>query len=171
MTGSQPARGRVGRIFGWVTPLASPASQPRSGERGSTSVETALVMPVLLVILTFLLSVGVYINKNLELSNATSLAGEYLSLSRSTTPASDPCLLVYNSFIQVAPYLTPANLSFTLTIGGTAYTGTTCTSAASALTQGASATLNVTYPCTLVQFGKNLLPSCQLISQVTEIIE
>ncbi len=145
--------------------------QRLSNDSGAQIVEMALVMPVTLIVLTGLLSFGTYINNNLELTNATSLAGQYLAESRSIT--TDPCSDTYTNIKQVAPALVPASMSFQLVLSGapTPYTGTTCASAATYMTQGATAQLTVTYPCSLAIYEVNLAPGCVLTSQITEIIQ
>ena len=148
------------------------STQSNSGEEGAALFEMAMVMPVALLVLTGLLSFATFINNNLELANATSLAGQYLALSRSTTAASDPCNVLYSSFEQVAPCLDPAKLTFQLTFnGGSPNNGTTCTSAATSMAQGANAQIIVKYPCTLGMYGVNFAPTCSLTSQITEIIQ
>jgi len=159
----------------------SSASYPRflrwlADQNGSSLAEFAFVLPVAMTILTFLLSMGAYINNSLELTNATSLSGQYLAASRSTTPAADPCNLVYTSFTQVSPSLVASGLTFKLVIGptiatGTTYTGTTCSAAAAAMLPNANAQLTVKYPCSLLSFVGDYLPSCALTSQITEIIQ
>jgi Flp pilus assembly protein TadG len=140
-------------------------------DSGAQIVEMALVMPVTLIVLTGLLSFGTYINNNLELTNATSLAGQYLAESRSIT--TNPCSDTYTNIQQVAPTLVPASMSFSLVLSGAPapYTGTTCSSAAAYMTQGATAQLTVTYPCSLAIYGANLAPGCVLTSQITEIVQ
>ena len=136
-------------------------------------VELAFAIPMALVALTGFLSFVVFINNNLELANATSIAGQYLALSRSTTAAADPCNLLVNAFGQVSPALSQAK-TFTIKFGGNPsnpYTGVNCTAASAYMTQSATAQITVTYPCNLSIYGKNLAPSCVLTSQVTEIIQ
>lgn len=147
------------------------------GERGSAMVELALVLPIAMVVFTGMLQFGVYINNSLELQNATSLAAQYLSVNRGTTAAADPCNLTASAFGNVSPYLNSSKVSFSFTFqpqsatSGTIYTGTTCTGAASLLTQGGTAQVSTTYPCSLAIYGINLAPTCNLHAQVTEVIQ
>jgi hypothetical protein len=148
---------------------------PPVGERGAQLVEFALTVPIALIVLTGLLSFGVYLNKSLELTNSTSLAGQYLAINRGTTAAADPCALFVSAFQNVSPYEAPATSSYSFVLTNAtytgSYTGTSCTSLAVGMTQGASATIKVTYPCTLGIYGVQLAPGCLLTSQVTEIIQ
>lgn len=143
-----------------------------AGERGSATVELAMVMPVTLILLTGFLSFAVFINNDLELANATSIAGQYLSLNRGTTGAADPCKTTIQTFAQVAPYLQSTKLSFSFVFNGNSYpNATTCTAASAYMVQSATAQITVTYPCSLGIYGVNFAPTCALKSQVTEIIQ
>lgn len=148
-----------------------------AGERGSALVELAVMVPVAMVMLTGLLQFGLYINNSLELQNATSLAAQYLSVNRGTTAAADPCSLTAAAFKNVSPYLNSNNVTFSFAFqpqgaaSATNYTGTTCTGAASLITQGGTATVQAKYPCSLAIYGQNLAPSCSLQAQVTEVIQ
>jgi Flp pilus assembly protein TadG len=144
-----------------------------TSESGASIVEFALVLPMTLVLMTGLLSFGVYINNWLLMTNATSLSCQNLAASRSTAAASDPCQLVYNSFQQFSPSLLGSGLTFSLTFSGnpTPYTATTCSGAATYVTQGSSVQLTATHSCSLLTSAVNYIPLCTLTSQITEIIQ
>jgi Flp pilus assembly protein TadG len=135
-------------------------------------VEFALVLPMALVVLTFIFAVGVYCTQSLDLTNATSISGQYMILLRGTTLATDPCKTFVQTFEATAPIFNTSNLTFNFTLNGTNYSNvTTCTAGAAGLTQGATATFSVSYPCSLGIYGAQLAPGCTLKSQVTEIIQ
>jgi Flp pilus assembly protein TadG len=141
----------------------------RSDERGSTLIELALCIPILLMIVTGITSIGFALNNYLMLTNSVQIGARQLAiLSGQTT---DPCLAVSSTISAASPLLRSANLSYTFTINGTAYTGTTCTAGAARLLEGTSATVQVTYPCSLIIYGKNLVPSCTLSAQTTELVQ
>jgi hypothetical protein len=145
----------------------------QSDDGGANLVEMAFMMPVALVMLTGFLVVAVFLNNQLELENATGIAGEYLSLNRGTGAAADPCNLFVAAFKQVSPslYLTP---TYAITFSGNIsnpYTGVSCKAASTYMTQSATALITVTYPCSLAIYGVNLVPGCTLKYQVTEIIQ
>jgi hypothetical protein len=129
------------------------------------------MIPVMLFMLLGLMSICVYLNKELALTNATSISGEYLSLNRGA--ASDPCAATISAFQNVAPFLSTNSATFTFKLNGVSYpAGTTsCTSGAANLVQGSPAILTVQYPCSLVTFLRDLMPNCQLTSQITEIVQ
>jgi Flp pilus assembly protein TadG len=148
-----------------------------SGERGAALVEMAVMVPIAMVMLTGLLQFGLYINNSLELQNATSLAAQYLSVNRGTTAAADPCNLTVTAFKQVSPFLNSSNVTFAFAFqpqgatSATNFTGTSCTGAASLLTQAGTVTVQAKYPCSLAIYGQNIAPSCSLQAQVTEVIQ
>jgi Flp pilus assembly protein TadG len=149
-----------------------------AGESGVALVELALMIPMALVVFTGLLQVGVYVNNTLELQNATSLAGEYLSVSRQPAgTAWDPCAVTLSAFKQVAPFLNASNVTFTFAFqpkgaaSATTYTGTSCTAGASLVSQQGTAQVSTSYPCSLAIYGKHLIPGCTLSAQVTEVIQ
>ena len=153
-------------------------NHPRPGclnEDGQAMVEVALVLPVLLLVVTGILTFGLAFNNYLLLTEATGIGARTLAISRGAT--TDPCATAASAVIAAAPLLTPANLSFTFVLNGATYTGTSCSSgssttgAAGNLVQGANAVLTVNYPCSLAVFGANYAPQCSLRAQMTELVQ
>jgi Flp pilus assembly protein TadG len=150
-----------------------------SSETGAAMVEMALVLPVLMLMVTGIFAFGTAFNNYVALTNAVDISGRLLAIDRLNT--TDPCADVANAVRRAAPYLKPANLSFTIvlnttTYGGTSGTsGTSCSSssattgAAANLVQGQPVTVTVTYPCSFGVYGMNLVPGCTLTAQVTEL--
>jgi Flp pilus assembly protein TadG len=145
------------------------------GEEGSSLIEFAVCLPVLMLILTGTFAFGIALNNYLMLTNATTIGAQQLSISREQTL--DPCAAASAAVIAASPLLKPANLTFAYSLNGVAYTGTTCSS--SSYTSGAagnlqvnkSAMLTVTYPCNLAVYGANLVPNCMLKAQLTEMVQ
>jgi Flp pilus assembly protein TadG len=151
-------------------------SRPCSvNEDGQAMVEMALVLPILLLVVTGILTFGLAFNNYVLLTEATSVGARALAISRGAT--TDPCATASSAVIAAAPLLTPANLSFTFVLNGATYTGTSCSSgssttgAAANLVQGANAIVTVTYPCSLAVYGANYAPHCSLQAQMTELIQ
>jgi Flp pilus assembly protein TadG len=154
------------------------------GEQGGSLVEFALVLPLLLLIITGFTTFGIALNNYLELTEATGIGAQQLAILRGNTL--DPCSVAAGAVEEAAPYLTPANLTFTFVLDGTTFgpyagnttwSSSTCasasntTGAAGDLVQGQSADMIVTYPCNLAVYGINYAPSCKLTAQVTEIVQ
>ncbi len=138
-------------------------------EHGNSMIEMAYTLPVLMLVVTGVYTFGIAINNNMVLTNATQVAAQQLAISRNQT--TDPCQTVSSTFYGAAPILTKASLTFTYVLNGTSFSGTSCTSGAADLTAGSSATVTVTYPCTLKVYGTNLAPNCMLKSQTTELVQ
>ena len=147
----------------------------RQEQNGSSMIEFALVLPVMLMAMMGIASFGMALNSYTSLTNATGVAARQLALSRGQT--TDPCKLGSAAAEAAAPLLSASNLTFTTTINGTVFTGNTCSS--SSTTSGAAGdmvvdttiTLKITYPCTLTVYGKNYAPSCTLTAQTSEMIQ
>ena len=154
---------------------------------GGSLVEFALVLPFFLLLMTGIFSFGIAINSYMELTEATSLGAQQLAISRGNT--SDPCTTAASSIVSAAPYLTASKVNFSITFtpqGGSAvgpFTGTGSSQAGSetsgkttvscdtiSLSQGETAQVTTTYPCTLTAFGYNF-GGCTLDAQVTEIVQ
>jgi Flp pilus assembly protein TadG len=144
-------------------------------QEGQALVEMALVLPVLLLVVTGILTFGLAFNNYILLTEATSVGARTLAISRGET--TNPCATAAAAVYAAAPLLVAANLSFTFVLNGTTYKGASCSSgssttgAAGNLKQGAYASVTVNYPCSLAVYGTNYAPSCSLQSQITELVQ
>jgi Flp pilus assembly protein TadG len=144
-------------------------------EQGQAMVEMALVLPVLLLVVTGILTFGLAFNNYVVLTDATNIGGRALAISRGAT--TDPCATASSAVIAAAPLLTPANLTFSFVLNGTSYSGTSCSSgsttagAAANLVQGGNAVVNVTYPCSVVVYAASYATNCLLQAQITELVQ
>jgi Flp pilus assembly protein TadG len=136
--------------------------------RGQSLVEFSLIMPVLFLAMTGMLSFGMTMHDYLALTNGVNSGAQVLSMSRGQT--TDPCATASAAVQSAAPSLTSANLSYTISVNGTSYTGTTCTTAATNMLQGTSAQVTVGYPCVLAVYGMNA-PACGLKATTAELIQ
>jgi Flp pilus assembly protein TadG len=149
----------------------------RRGEHGSSLVETALVLSlVVLPLTTGILVFGVAMNNYLELTNAVSLGARAMALNGGITL--DPCAVAVNAIEAAAPALNPANLTFSFTLNGNAESGTSCsastvtTAPASYLASGTQASVTVTYPLNLSIFGTRFSASNQVLQATsTELVQ
>jgi Flp pilus assembly protein TadG len=155
--------------------VANNARRRARNEEGQAMVEMALALPVLLLVLTGILTFGLAFNNYVLLTEATSIGARTLAISRGAT--TDPCATASSAVIAAAPLLTPASLSFSFVLNGASYTGTSCSSgssttgAAANLVQGSNAIVTVTYPCSLAVYGANYAPHCSLQAQMTELVQ
>lgn len=143
-------------------------------EDGQSLIEFALCLPALLMVVTGITTFGIAMNNYLMLTNATNTGARQLAISRSQTL--DPCATVVAAVTAGAPFLKSANLTFSFVLNGTSYSGTSCSSssyttgAAGQLTQGATAQVTVTYPCSLSIYKMNL-GTCLLKAQTSEYVQ
>jgi Flp pilus assembly protein TadG len=144
-------------------------------ESGQSLIEFALVLPVLMLTVLGSMTFGIAINNYMLLTNATDTGGRALAISRGQTL--DPCQTGSSAAIAAAPLLKSANLTFKFTLNGTAYTGTSCSSssitsgAAANLAQGSTATMHVSYPCSLNLYGQSVTSTCTLNAQTSELVQ
>jgi Flp pilus assembly protein TadG len=145
------------------------------GEKGIAAIEFALIAPVFLFLLLGMVQFGLTIGNYVMLTNAVSVGAMQFAISRSdTTPYTD----TVNAIKSAAPTLTPASLTITLSVNGTACaTDSACSTAltAAAPSSGGSlqpAAVSVTYPCGAMLAGYNFWAStCQLTSTMTEGVQ
>ena len=157
--------------------------RPRT-EEGQSLLEFALCVPVLLLLVTGIMTFGLALNNYLIMTNAVSTSAQYLAVNRANT--TDPCSLTANAFANAAPNLNSSNLQFSFVLNGTSYptsgtysglssatcsSSSTTTGAAGNLVAGQPAQVTVSYPCNLAVYGHNYLPTCNLVVQTTEIVQ
>jgi Flp pilus assembly protein TadG len=146
-------------------------------ERGSSLVEFALTLPLLMVVATGIFAFGIALNNYLELTNAVTIGAQLLADSRGVTGT--PCTNAVNAIYNAAPNLTAGNLAinFTFSNNGTTNQYTTASACDTAsqesgspiFAQGESVELIATYPCTLAGYGFNF--GCSLTANITEIVQ
>ena len=148
----------------------------RSNDAGQSAVEFALCLPVLLLVVTGILTFGLAINNFIVLTDATGVSARQLAISRGQT--TDPCATTVTAFYAAAPLLARSGLTFAFSFNGVAYSGTSCnsssttTGAAGNLAQGTSAQVTVSYPCSTKVYGHNFTPnSCVLQAQTAELVQ
>ena len=135
-------------------------------EEGGALVELALTVPVMLGLITAIVTFGIAFSNQVTLTQAVGSAGQYLSQIRSSS--TDPCEDTYTALTNAAPGLSAASISLTTTLNGNKNTGNTCSGKQTQLVQGGTVTVYATYPCTLSIYGVSFASSCQLTAQVTE---
>jgi Flp pilus assembly protein TadG len=142
-------------------------------ERGQSTVEFAIVAPLLLTLLVAVVVFGIAYNNYLSLTFATDAGSQLLSISRGQT--TDPCQTASQAVYSAAPQLTQANLKFSIVLGTNTVVSNTanpsCSGSQQYLVQAANAQVTVTYPCNLNILGFNPVPNCALTAQTTMLIQ
>jgi Flp pilus assembly protein TadG len=160
--------------------LTCARKQLRSGygsgeESGQSLVEFAMILPAFLLVVTGIFAFGVSFTNWLVLTDATSLGGRTVSISRGNTL--DPCATAVSAVAGASPGLNTSLITYSSVINGTTYSGTSCNSssttagAAGNLVQGGSYVLTTSYPCQLTVFGRNLVTNCTMHASVKELVQ
>ena len=157
------------------TRLRTKLGHVANDQAGQSLVEFALCLPVLLVIVTGVLSFGIAINNFLLLTDSTNVAARQLAISRGNT--TDPCALTSNALVAAAPTLKSASFALTLVLNGTTYSGNSCSSSSTStgapgnMVQGTTAKVTATYPCSLTLYGVSIASGCTLTAQTAELVQ
>ena len=144
------------------------------GEKGVAAVEFALVLPPLVLLLMGTVQFGLVLADYVQVTNAAGVGAMTFAISRSDTkPYTDSV----SAIKAAAPSLTPANLTMTFSVNGTACsTDTACNTAlTNAAPSGGAltpASVTVTYPCGSMLTGYTFWSAgCQLSSTITEGVQ
>ena len=145
-----------------------------SSEGGQASVEFALLLVfILLPFFVGIITVGVVINRYLELTDAVGIGARQLAISRGQT--TDPCNTAATTIERTTPFLISSDLTFTFVINGTSYPGTSCsssnTTAVTNMVSGAAVTVTATYPVAFSVWGTKYDTSQTMTAQTTEVIQ
>jgi Flp pilus assembly protein TadG len=139
----------------------------RKCEEGSNLVEFALVLPVLLTLLTGILSVGTAMMNYESLTHGVTMAADYLVAARAST--TDPCKDVLGQITANAPTLDSTKINVYLsTSGGNTASGSSCADKQSILAATQNVTVKATYPCNIGVYGVSFSSSCLLTASLTE---
>jgi Flp pilus assembly protein TadG len=143
---------------------------------GSSLVEMALTLPVVLIIMTGIFAFSIALNQRLQLTEAVNAGGRFLALDRGDP---DPCTNTSNIIYAAAPGLAKANMTISFSLNGVKSSGTKGTTTACDpsgtaanpnLILGDNASFTVTYPCTLIWYKTNF-GACSLTSEITEQVQ
>lgn len=154
-------------------------SRKDDGEQGNALVELAVVLPMMMLLITAMVTFGLWLNTYLVLSHATDVGARNLAVSRGATlnPCSDAVTLIQSA----APNLAASGLTYTFNIGSgtfsgssTGFSGTNTTSCSVAgvgdMVAGANASVSVTYPFQMLVYGWRAT-TVNITTTTTEVIQ
>src|ERR1035438_988137 len=72
-------------------------------ERGSSLIEFAVVMPMLMLLVTGIYTFGIFLNNDISLTDAVNTAARQAAISRNLNPAPDLCAQFYTTINNAAP--------------------------------------------------------------------
>jgi Flp pilus assembly protein TadG len=148
-------------------------------EGGGALVEMAIAVPVMMLLITAIISFGLMLSSYLVVSHAVDVGARNLAVSRgaSTNPCSDAVTVIQNA----APTLASSSLTYTFTIGADTFTGsstgfsgtgsTSCSQlGVSDMVAGDTATVTASFPMKLMIYG--WAPTTMNVSATTsEVIQ
>jgi Flp pilus assembly protein TadG len=144
------------------------ARQAARDQSGVGAVEFALILPVLLTIIVGGFVFGTAFNNYVVITNAAQAGTFQLTVSRGT---STPLTGTTNAVYAAAPGLTQNQMTITLNVNGTACTTDSACQTALTSASGQTASVKVSYPCSLTVLQVNYAPTCNLKSQSTGRIQ
>lgn len=161
-------------IFGIFLRRAFALHRLRRQDGAQSLVEFALTLPALMLIVSGVMVFGLAFNNYIMLTEATAIGARQLAISRGQSL--DPCRTVATAVIAGAPLLTPASMTFRISLNGNVYSGTTCAGTATAgapsnMVLGTNVIVTVTYPFSLPIFRNFLTSSFQLNAQNAELMQ
>lgn len=134
----------------------------------------AFGLPIMCLIFTAIFWYSLALYQKLELAEAVSVGGRYLSIDRGDT---NPCSSAASKVYASAPGLTQSDITLAFTINGV-LTGATCAGSSGQananMIAGADAEISASYPCTLKFFkayGNSPSTACNIKAAVVEIIQ
>ncbi len=148
-------------------PQAVARRRNRNSRSGQSLVEFTFIAPCLLILATGVVSFGLALRSFIVLTYGSNVAAQTVAMSRGIT--ADPCATASSALSGAAPSLTASNITLTVTLNGTAYSGTSCTSATTNMVQGSTAQITASYPCALAVYAMNV--SCGLASRSAQMIQ
>jgi Flp pilus assembly protein TadG len=137
-----------------------------SCEHGGALAETAVVLPLVLLLMTGIFSFSTALYQKLELAQAIGAGGRFLAVDRGDT---DPCATTASKIYAAAPSLNQLKISLTFVLNGTSYPGATC-SGTTNMVSGGTAKVTATYPCSFAVYGKNF-GACSISESASEVVQ
>lgn len=153
------------RVQSWILSHSSWIRNPKSDEGGSL-VEFALVLPMMLVLITGMYSVGMALSSYMVLTNAVADGARAFAISPAVTvnlgsgktgPITDPCAYAIQTATQASPLIPSGSVTYTITYTvastgtSTKYTTGTCNNLA--MTVGDTVALQASYSYNLLLYG------------------
>lgn len=136
-------------------------------EHGNAVIETAFMLPIVLLALTGFFTLTNVMHQKLEFAEAVGSGARFLSTDRGDT---DPCAATATKIYAAAPGLSQSSMSLSFNINGTAYPTATC-SGTTGMVAGGTATVTAKFTCTYVPiYGMNL-GACSLYESSTQVIQ
>jgi hypothetical protein len=141
--------------------------------RGSALIETAVSLPVLVLIVLAVSRFAITFNNYIVLTDAVRIGARSLAITRGIA---NPCQTAGSKAQVAATTLNANTITLTATVNGNTYTAAAgsipqCSGQGVLMAAGSDAVLRATYPCAVVFYGIDFVPSCSLTAQTTVRVE
>lgn len=141
----------------------------RAEDEGASLIEVALCLPIVMLVMTGIFSIGFAYYNQQALEEGVSAGAQYLSVSRTTT--TNPCADVYAKLTAAAPHLLGSNITLKIWMNGQEEDGNSCAGTQTDyLLLGSTVSVDAKYPCNIGVFGANFDPACKLDGYVSEYV-
>jgi len=134
-------------------------------DQGSSLVEFALIVPMMMVLITGMFSIGMALSYYMILTNAASVGARAFAISpevtittgKTTKAITDPCAYAIQMATQATPTINPNSITYTITYTPTStgksvtYTTGTCNTLSTNV--GDFVQLQASYPYSLILYG------------------
>jgi Flp pilus assembly protein TadG len=139
-------------------------------DQGGAMVEFALCLPIMMLMITGIYSVGNLLQQDMQLTDSVNVGAMDIAINGSSLGSTgDPCSRVSTDITNSSPFLNSANMSFSYVFNGTSYSGTSCSGVS--LTSGNTMQVTATYPCSITIYLAPVLPGCTISASLSEIIQ
>lgn len=126
---------------------------------GGSLVEFALVVPMMMVLMTGMFSVGIALNNYIVLTNGVAAGARAFALARGQSGVTDPCAYAAQITQQAAPSLKASSFTYSMawttinSAGSAVTTNYTNTCSGIALNSGDTVMVQATYPVPMIMYG------------------
>ncbi len=126
---------------------------------GGALVEFALVVPMMLLLMTGMFSIGIALNNYTVLTNGVSTGARAFALARGQSGVTDPCAYATQITQQAASSLKSSSITYSMawtttnSAGATVTTNYTNTCSGIALNAGDTVQVQATYPVPMIMYG------------------
>ena len=172
--------GRTAHTQGLCEPAGRLSLGIRSEEGGSL-VEFAFVVPLMMILITGMFSIGLALNNYMVLTNGVSAGARAFALSRGvtvttsgggTSQITDPCAYAVQIAKQAAPNLNTSAATFAITWTPNGGSATPYTTSCNGITLNTGDTVQVraTYPVSMIIYGWRP-GALNITGQTTELVQ
>lgn len=137
---------------------------------GGSLVEFALILPMMMILITGMFSIGIALNSFISLTNGVNAGARAFAMSRlvtvktaggGTTTITDPCAYAVQAAQSTSPGVASGSVTFQITWTTTNSSGTsvstsysnTCPGLGSSISAGDNVQMKASYPFTLILYG------------------